>query len=82
MTNKNTTAYRTPADVPEPEWRELARFEVEVERLDIREGAYLVAWQSGTVSTFEHHLQTKNIEVKKLRLGQRVRVILQVMEDK
>jgi len=66
--------YRTPADEPEPEWRELTSFEVEVTKLEKQAGVVCLG------EAFEHALGTRDERaMKELRLGQRVRVILQVI---
>ena len=78
MTDKS--AYRTPAEAPEPEWKELTSFEVEVDTLS-RENVRLFTPGKDSVGRFHSSLITHDkVAREKLRPGQRVRVVLQVLK--
>lgn len=79
MNDNDKNAYRTPADEPEPDWKELTSFEVEVSSLGQSDGVKMYG-QVKNLTNFEHAVGTHDERAKAtLRLGQRVRVILQVL---
>lgn len=68
--------YRTACEAPEPAWRDLDSFEVSVSKIERHLG---VTMYRGGASP-EHYLTTKSKAAMGLRIDQRVRVILQVLE--